>query len=98
MGWVLVDGVMMLITGKADALAVSYENGEMLMKSYPEVAMTEFKFDHEDEGNIILMNKEETELIEAINEVLEEVNEAGLYSQWKEEATALAKKLGIETN
>lgn len=94
----VTDGVMMLITGKADALAVSYENGEMLMKSYPEVAMTEFKFDHEDEGNIILMNKEETELIEAINEVLEEVNEAGLYSQWKEEATALAEKLGIETN
>lgn len=94
----ITDGVMMLITGKADALAVSHENGEMLMSSYPEIAMTEFKFDHQDEGNIVLMGKEETELIETVDEIIEEVNESGIYSQWKEEATALAQKLGIETN
>ena len=37
----ITDGVLMLTTGKADALAVSYDNGEMLMKSYPEIAMKE---------------------------------------------------------
>lgn len=94
----VTDGVMMLITGKADALAVSWDNGEMLMKSYPEIAMTEFKFDHEDDGNIILMAKEETELIDAINEILEEVNESGIYFQWTDEAKALAEKLGISNN
>lgn len=94
----VTDGVMMLITGKADALAVSWDNGEMLMKSYPELAMTEFKFDHEDDGNIVLMGKEETELIEAVNEILEEVNESGIYFQWTEEAQALAEKLGINNN
>ena len=94
----VTDGVMMLITGKADALAVSWDNGEMLMKSYPEIAMTEFKFDHEDGGNIVLMGKEETELIEAINEIIEEVNESGIYAQWTDEAQALAEKLGIGNN
>ena len=34
----------------------------------------------------------------AINEVIVEVNEKGLYEQWREEAVALAEKLGIETN
>ncbi len=94
----VTDGVMMLITGKADALAVSWDNGEMLMKSYPEIAMTEFKFDHEDDGNIVLMGKEETELIEAVNEIIEEVNESGIYAQWTDEAQALAEKLGIGNN
>ena len=36
--------------------------------------------------------------LNAINEVIVEVNEKGLYEQWREEAVALAEKLGIETN
>ena len=92
----ITDGVLMLITGKADALAVSYDNGEMLMKSYPEIAMTEFKFDHSDEGNVIAVKKGEDELLEALNGIIAEVNESGLYSQWTEEARALAESLGIE--
>ena len=92
----ITDGVLMLTTGKADALAVSYDNGEMLMKSYPEIAMTEFKFDHSDEGNVIAVKKGEDELLEALNGIIAEVNESGLYSQWTEEARALAESLGIE--
>lgn len=92
----ITDGVLMLTTGKADAVAVSYDNGEMLMKSYPEIAMTEFKFDHSDEGNVIAVKKGEDELLEAINEIIAEVNESGIYSQWTEEARALAESLGIE--
>ena len=92
----ITDGVLMLTTGKADALAVSYDNGEMLMKSYPEIAMTEFKFDHSDEGNVIAVKKGEDELLEALNGIIAEVNESGLYSQWTEEARALEESLGIE--
>ena len=36
--------------------------------------------------------------LNAINEVIVEVNEKGLYEQWREEAVALADKLGIETH
>ena len=70
----------------------------MLMKAYPEIAMTEFKFESEREGNIILMKKGEDELISAVNEVLDEVNESGIYAQWTEEAKALAEKLGLSNN
>ena len=31
----ITDGVLMLTTGKADALAVSYDNGEMLIEVLP---------------------------------------------------------------
>lgn len=91
----VTDGVLMIINDKADALAVSWDNGEMLMASYPEIEMTAWKFDHEDEGNIILMKQGEDELIAAINEILAEVNESGIYDQWTEEAQALAESLGI---
>lgn len=94
----ITDGVMMLITNKADALAVSWDNGEMLMKSYPEIAMTEYKFDHIDDGNVVLMKKGEDELIAAINEILADVNESGIYNEWKDEAQELAESLGITTN
>ena len=86
----------MIINGKADALAVSWDNGEMLTKSYDEIEMTTYKFDHLDDGNIILMKKGEDELVAAINEVLAEINESGIYETWTEEAQALAESLGIE--
>ncbi|MBQ1189148.1 MAG: amino acid ABC transporter substrate-binding protein, partial [Lachnospiraceae bacterium] len=69
---------------------------EMLTKSYDEIEMTTYKFDHLDDGNIILMKKGEDELVEAINKVIAEINESGLYEQWTEEAQALAESLGID--
>ena len=92
----VTDGVLMIINDKADALAVSWDNGEMLMASYPEIEFTTYKFDHLDDGNIILMKKGEDELVEAINKVIAEINESGIYEQWTEEAQALAESLGID--
>lgn len=92
----VTDGVLMIINDKADALAVSHDNGEMLIAAYPEIEFTTYKFEHTDDGNIILMKKGEDELVEAINEVLTEINESGIYETWTEEAQALAESLGIE--
>lgn len=92
----VTDGVLMIINGKADTLAVSWDNGEMLIDSYPEIEMVNWKFDHSDDGNIILMKKGEDELIAAINEVLAEINESGIYDVWTEEAQALAESLGLD--
>ena len=50
------------------------------------------------EGNVIAVKKGDDDLLNAINEVIVEVNEKGLYEQWREEAVALAEKLGIETH
>lgn len=94
----VTDGVMMLTTGKVDALAVSGDNGVSLSKTYPEIAMAEFKFAYDSDGNVAAVQKGEDELLAAINEIIVDVNEKGLYEQWKADAIALADSLGIETN
>lgn len=92
----LNDGVLMLRTGKIDALASDMDNAEMVLQNYDDIALCDFRFEYESEGNVAAVKKGETELIEAVNEIIEEVNEKGLYSQWKDEATELAKSLGID--
>ena len=94
----LNDGVLMLETGKIDALASDLSNAELLLESHGGIETTDFMFEYSSEGNVAAVKKGETELIEAVNEIIEEVNELGLYDQCKEEATELAKSLGLEVN
>lgn len=94
----LNDGVLMLETGKIDALASDLSNAELLLESHDGIETTDFMFEYSSEGNVAAVKKGETELIEAVNEIIEEVNELGLYDQWKEEVTELAKSLGLEVN
>ena len=94
----VTDGVLMLTTGKIDALAVSGENGISLSQSYPEVAMADFMFEYESDGNVVAVKKGNEELLAAVNEVIDEVNENGLYEVWKADAMELANSLGIETH
>ena len=94
----LNDGVLMLETGKIDALASDLSNAELLLESHDGIETTDFMFEYSSEGNVAAVKKGETELIEAVNEIIDEVNELGLYEQWKEEATELAKSLGLEVN
>ena len=92
----IADGVMMVVTGKVDGLAVDSNNGDSLVYNYPEVGIAEFKFQYDGEGNVIGIKKGEKELLEAINKVIAEVNEKGLYEQWNKEAVELAHSLGID--
>lgn len=93
-------GVMSLETGKVDALACTCElakgyasANENLVKAEAEFDIT---YDSIHEGNVVAVQKGQTELIEKINEIIDEVNEKGLYDQWNTEAKATAKELGIE--
>ena len=90
--------VLMLTEGKVDAVGVDGSNGSLFCQNYPEVALAGFKYNYSAEGNVLMVPKGETELIEAINEIIADVNEKGLYKQWKEEAEALAVSLGIDVN
>lgn len=89
------DGVMMVITGKVDGLAVDSNNGDALLNNYAEIGLADFQFEYESEGNVLAVKKGEKELIEAINEIIAEVNEKGLYEEWNEAAVELATSLGI---
>ena len=93
------ESVLALINGRVDAVAVDTTNGELIINSNgsDKIELASFTFDYSSEGNVLAVTKGETELIEAINEILAEVNELGLYKVWKDDAEALAKSLGIET-
>lgn len=94
----LNDGVMMVITGKIDGLVCAEPTARQYCVNYPDIVLSDFRFEYESEGARILVPKGEDELLEALNEIIAEVNEKGLYQQWVEEATELATSLGIETN
>ena len=92
----ITDGILMLETGKVDALAVSLDNADNFIKAHPTLAKAPFVFDYQAEGNVVAMKKGEDELLEAVNAIIADVNEQGLYQQWKDDAIALAQKLNIK--
>ena len=90
------DGIMMLQTGKVDAVAVATSVGEPMIENYPELQFAGFWFETDDEGNVVGVPKGEDALLEVVNEAVDEVMEQGLYTQWHDEAVEKAKALGIE--
>ena len=94
----LNDGIMMLITGRVDAVVCAMETAEQYTENYPDITASEFVLDYENDGSRVVVQKGEDALLEAINEIIAEVNEAGLYQEWLDEATELASSLGLETN
>lgn len=94
----LGSAVLMVQSNKIDALACSGEQADIYVSKNDGIALADWAFDYTSEGNIALIMKGETELVEEINKAIAEVNEQGLYQQWKEEATELALSLGLEVN
>ena len=73
-----------LATGDIDALAVAYGNGEALANDT--IVLTEYFFevDEKYKNNVILLNKEDTELLEKVNAALAKAMAANLYDTWYE--------------
>ena len=90
------DAVLALQTGKIDALAVAHGNGEAIISNNPDIAFTgyDFEVDPKYENNVILLNKNSTELLAKVNGLLAKALAANYYDGWYEEAKALA---GIAT-
>ncbi len=90
------DAVLALKTGKVDAVAVAYGNGEAIIANNPDIGMSGFLFTVDDTAanNVILLNKNAAALTETVNEVLAKAYDAGYYGQWYTDAKTLA---GIET-
>jgi len=89
----LTDGIMMLRTGKIDALSMSQSSGEQYAKSYEDIVMSEFKFDSSKDGTRVGVMNGEKELFDKVSEIIVKVNEGDLYAGWLEEATALSEKI-----
>ena len=90
------DAVLALQTGKIDALAVAHGNGEAIISNNPDIAFTgyDFEVDPKYENNVILLNKNSTDLLKKVNEALAKALAANLYDGWYNDAKALA---GIST-
>ena len=86
-------GVMELKSGNIEALAVAYGNAEMIIDANPDLAICTWEFDVKAEysANVIMMQKGETELLEAVNAILAQAKEANLYDGWYKDAVELGK-------
>lgn len=92
---IIQNAVLALDSGKVDAVSVSIANGEMFVSTNPKLAVSTVQFDNSQNGNVIGSPKGETELVDAVNKIIDEVLEQGLYDQWLEEATVEAENLGL---
>ena len=73
-----------LASGDIDALAVAFGNGEALVNDDIVLSDYYFEVDEKYKNNVILLNKEDAELLEAVNEALAKAMDAGLYDTWYE--------------
>ncbi|MDY3919749.1 MAG: transporter substrate-binding domain-containing protein [Candidatus Limivivens sp.] len=90
------NAILALQSGKCDAVAVYYSNGELFVEANEDLVMAEALFQDTEDTTVVACPKGETELIEEVNKILEEVAEEGLYEQWWDAATEQAKALGLD--
>jgi len=91
------DGIMMLMTGNIDALAMAGTVGEQYVRNYPHLAMSEFRFElHPNLGNVIAMPHGSYELFDAIEEILAYIATNDLYELWFEQAGDLVDALALD--
>lgn len=93
------DGFLMVQEGKADAAATALATARLYAAANPGVTVANtfrFETDEETSGTRIGIPKNEPELTEKINEIIDELRESGQYKNWYGEYEEYAKSLGIE--
>ena len=75
------DGVNMVKTGRVDALAVPKTVYDSVLAENDDLEIAEFAFDFEG-GNYIASVKGEEAFTAKIQEMIDQINEEGLYQQW----------------
>lgn len=89
-------GVMDLSLGNIDGLCVAIGNGKAIMSSNKgKYEFAQWEFEIEDDFNVVLIPKGETELLDAVNTALAKALENGYYPEWYAAAEELA---GLETS
>ena len=80
------DGVNMVKSGRVDALAVPKTVYDSVLAENDDLEVAAFAFDFEG-GNYIASVKGEDALTAKIQELIDQINEEGLYQQWVNEIT-----------
>ena len=102
----LNDACAALLTGKIDCLAVAVGNGESFIAANDgELVQCDFLFDIDElyKNNVILLNKNNAELGEQINDILDQQEADGVWDGWYEASQMLAEiktadELGYDEN
>lgn len=97
----MTNAFLMVQEGKADLAACFIGNGRLYSEANPTVTIVNgFKFasDESMEGTRIGIRKGEDELTDAVNFIIDEVVESGIYAQWYDEYSEYAAGLGLENN
>lgn len=90
------NAILALQSGKCDAVAVSYDNGELFVDANPDLAMATPIFEGTKDQTVVAVPKGETELIAEVNKAIAETNAEELYLKWWDEAVEQAKTLGVQ--
>ena len=88
----LDQGLSLLLQGEIDALAVAEGNAVAILAAHSDLSMAPFRFAVSEEltDNLILLQKGDTELTEAVNALLAQAEAAGYYPKWYAQALTLA--------
>ena len=88
----LNDACTALLTGKIDALAVATGNGESFISANPDdIVMTGFNFEVDDlyKNNVVMINKDNQELCDQVNAILDQEEKDDVWNGWYEAAQML---------
>lgn len=93
----LNDAVLQLKADKVDGVAISCASGEAVASSNKDLVMSAAQFAiNPDDGTMVVVAKENEDLLKEVNAIIETVKENGLYEKWLAEAKQQAADLGIE--
>ena len=84
---VVSDGIEMLRSGKADAVALDEAVAEDLMKEDDDLALSALELEYEAAGVVGGVVKDQKVFLDAVNKAIEEVKVQKLYYNWLVEAT-----------
>ncbi len=87
------DAILMLKSGKVAGVAIATVSGDNYILNNADLAYAEEKFVYESLGTVAGVAKDEPELLEVINAVVEDAEKSGQYAKWLEEATKLSNEL-----
>ena len=89
----VLDLVNELVYDKVDAILVDGGVAKQYAEANPDLVICTWEFDVKAEysANVIMMQKGETELLDAVNAILAQAKEANLYDGWYKDAVELGK-------
>lgn len=87
------DAIMMVMTGKVDGVALASVVADQYVANYPDLTICETRFEYASLGVAIGVPKGNSELLDALNTIVKDVLDKGLYNQWMQEAVELSNSL-----